>query len=35
MEKNRLRVLLADDERLARETMRDYLPWEKMGMEVI
>lgn len=34
MEKNRLRVLLADDERLARETMRDYLPWEKMGMEV-
>lgn len=31
--KRKLHVLLADDERLARESMRDYLPWEKMGME--
>ena len=34
MEKHKIRVLLADDERLARESMRDYLPWEKLGMEV-
>lgn len=31
--KRNLHVLLADDERLARESMRDYLPWEQMGME--
>ena len=28
-----LRVLIADDERIARESMRDYLPWADMGME--
>ncbi len=31
--KRKLQVLLADDERLARESMRDYLPWDKLGME--
>lgn len=29
----KLKVLLADDEKLARESMRDYLPWEEIGME--
>lgn len=28
-----LRVLIADDEKIARESMRDYLPWADMGME--
>ena len=32
--KRKLHGSLADDERLARESMRDYLPWEKMGMEL-
>ncbi len=34
MEHRGIRVLIADDEKLARESMRDYLPWENMGMEV-
>ena len=28
-----IRVLIADDEQIARETMRDYLPWAEMGMQ--
>ena len=28
-----LRVLIADDEKIVRESMRDYLPWSDMGME--
>lgn len=30
----KIRVLIADDEKLARESMRDYLPWEEMGMDI-
>ena len=33
-EKHKIHVLLADDERLARESMRDYLPWKELGMEI-
>lgn len=30
-----LKVLIADDERIARENMSQYIPWESMGMEVV
>ena len=30
-----LKVLIADDERIARENMRQYIPWASMGMEVV
>ncbi len=34
MERKRFRVLIADDERIARENMRQYIPWESLGMEI-
>lgn len=34
MSRRKLRVLVADDEKIIRETMRDYLPWGEMDMEV-
>ena len=30
-----LKVLIADDERIVRENMRQYIPWASMGMEVV
>ena len=30
-----LKVLIADDERIARENMSQYIPWASMGMEVV
>ncbi len=33
MLEKKLKVLIADDEKIARESMRDYLPWDDMGME--
>lgn len=30
-----LKVLIADDERIVRENMHQYIPWDSMGMEVI
>ena len=30
-----LNVLIADDERIVRENMRQYIPWASMGMEVV
>lgn len=33
MSNHPIRVLIADDEKISRESMRDYLPWSDMGME--
>ena len=30
-----MKVIIADDEKLVRETMSDSIPWKKLGMEVI
>ena len=35
MARKMLRVLIADDERIARENMSQYIPWTSLGMEVV
>ena len=32
---NTLKLIISDDERLAREGLRDNIPWDKLGYEVV